>query len=111
VATLAPLVPACLERKPSHHPRTEQVSAVLLGIVDGRDSAAVGGYLAGPSPAWRNRIQVLAIAPSAPFKKDHPATAANTKISVDPFHLVQLASLMVTRVWQRLVRKREQRRG
>ncbi|HEY6686173.1 MAG TPA: hypothetical protein VI094_08200 [Propionibacteriaceae bacterium] len=38
--------------------------------------------------AWRNRIQVLAITPSAPFKKDHPATAANTKISVDPFHLV-----------------------
>jgi transposase len=35
----------------------------------------------------------------------------NAKISVDPFHLVQLANLMVTRVRQRLVREREQRRG
>jgi transposase len=30
---------------------------------------------------------------------------------VDPFHLVQLGNLMVTRVRQRLIREREQRRG
>jgi transposase len=30
---------------------------------------------------------------------------------VDPFHLVQLANLMVTRMRQRLVRERGQRRG
>jgi transposase len=35
----------------------------------------------------------------------------NAKISVDPFHLVQLANQTVTRVRQRLVREREQRRG
>ncbi|MDP9250837.1 MAG: transposase, partial [Chloroflexota bacterium] len=35
----------------------------------------------------------------------------NAKVSVDPFHLVQLANLMMTRVRQRLVRDREQRRG
>jgi hypothetical protein len=40
----------------------------------------------------------------------HPATAANTKISVDLFHIMQLASLMLTRVRQRLVRKRAWRR-
>jgi transposase len=33
------------------------------------------------------------------------------EISVDPFHLVQLANLTVTRVRQRLVRDREHRRG
>ena len=41
----------------------------VLGIVDGRDSAAVGGWLAARSPAWRARIQVVAIDPSAAFRR------------------------------------------
>jgi transposase len=83
----------------------------ILGIVDGRDSAAVGGWLAARSPAWRNRIQVVAIDPSAAFKKAIIQQLPNAKISVDPFHLVQLANLMLTRVRQRLVREHQQRRG
>jgi transposase len=83
----------------------------VLGIVDGRDSAAVGGWLSERSPAWRNRIEVVAIDPSAAFKKAITEQLPNAKISVDPFHLVQLANLMVTRVRQRLIREREQRRG
>jgi transposase len=83
----------------------------VLGIVDGRDSAAVGGWLAERSQAWRDRIEVVAIDPSAAFKKAITDQLPNTKISVDPFHLVQLANLMVTRVRQRLIREREQRRG
>jgi Transposase len=66
-------------------------SGQVLGIVDGRDSAAVGGWLAARSPAWRNRIQVVAIDPSAAFKKAILAQLPNAKISVDPFHVVQLA--------------------
>jgi transposase len=83
----------------------------VLGIVDGRDSAAVGGWLAARSPAWRNRLEVVAIDPSAAFKKAIREQLPNATVSVDPFHLVQLANLMVTRVRQRLVREREQRRG
>ena len=83
----------------------------VLGIVDGRDSAAVGGWLAARTPAWRDRIEVVAIDPSAAFRKAITEQLPNAKISVDPFHLVQLANLMVTRVRQRLVRDREQRRG
>jgi transposase len=86
-------------------------SGQVLGIVDGRDSAAVGGWLAARSPAWRNRIEIVAIDPSAAFKKAIIDQLPNAKISVDPFHLVQLANLMVTRVRQRLVREREQRPG
>ena len=41
----------------------------VLGIVDGRDSAAVGGWLNARSPAWRARIEVVAIDPSAAFRK------------------------------------------
>jgi transposase len=83
----------------------------VLGIVDGRDSAAVGGWLAERSQPWRDRIEVVAIDPSAAFKKAITEQLPNAKISVDPFHLVQLANLMVTRVRQRLIREREQRRG
>ena len=83
----------------------------VLGIVDGRDSAAVGGWLSERSQAWRNRIRVVAIDPSAAFKRAITKQLPNAQISVDPFHLVQLANLMVTRVRQRLVREREQRRG
>ena len=83
----------------------------VLGIVDGRDSAAVGGWLAARSQAWRDRIEVVAIDPSAAFKKAIAEQLPNAQISVDGFHLVQLANLMVTRVRQRLVRDREQRRG
>ena len=83
----------------------------VLGIVDGRDSAAVGGWLAGRSQAWRDRIEIVAIDPSAAFKKALTEALPNAKVSVDAFHLVQLANLMVTRVRQRLVRDREHRRG
>jgi len=83
----------------------------VLGIVDGRDSAAVGCWLGARSQAWRNRIEVVAIDPSAAFKKAITARLPNAKISVDPFHLVQLANLTVTRVRQRLIRDREHRRG
>jgi transposase len=86
-------------------------SGQVLGIVDGRDSAAVGGWLSARSQAWRDRIQVVAIDPSAAFRKAIVDALSNAQISVDPFHLVQLANLMVTRVRQRLVRDREQRRG
>src|SRR5215207_6669115 len=62
----------------------------VLGIVDGRDSAAVGGWLSERSPAWRNRIDVVAIDPSAAFKRAITEQLPNAKISVDPFHLVQV---------------------
>lgn len=86
-------------------------SGQVLGIVDGRNSAAVGGWLNARAPAWRDRIEVVAIDPSAAFKKAITNTLPNALISVDPFHLVQLANLMLTRVRQRLIRDREQRRG
>jgi transposase len=83
----------------------------VLGIVDGRDSASVGAWLATRSQVWRDRIEVVAIDPSAPFKKAIREQLPNALVSVDGFHLVQLANLMVTRVRQRLIRDREDRRG
>ena len=54
---------------------------------------------------------MVAIDPSAAFRRAIVDALPHAKVSVDGFHLVQLANLMVTRVRQRLVRDREQRRG
>jgi transposase len=47
-------------------------SGQVLGVVDGRDSAAVEAWLGHRSQAWRDRIQIVAIDPSATFKKARP---------------------------------------
>ena len=86
-------------------------SGQVLGIVDGRDSAAVEGWLTARSQAWRNRIQIVAIDASAAFRKAITTSLPQARIAVDPFHLIQLANLCLTRVRQRLVQEHHQRRG
>src|SRR4051794_40115399 len=57
-----------------------------LGVVDGRDSAGGGTWLAARSPACRQAVEVVAIDPSAAFRKalrEHLPAAA---VSVDAFH-------------------------
>ena len=83
----------------------------VLGVVDGRDSAGVGTWLEARSAAWRAAVEVVAIDPSAAFRKalrEHLPAAA---LSVDAFHLVKLANDMLTAVRQRVVRDRKGRRG
>ncbi len=83
----------------------------VLGVVDGRDSAGVGAWLAARSPAWRAAVEVVAIDPSAAFRKalrEHLPAAA---VSVDAFHLVKLANDMLTAVRQRVTREAKGRRG
>jgi len=83
----------------------------VLGVVDGRDSAGVGEWLAARSQAWRDGVEVVAIDPSAAFRKalrEHLPAAA---VSVDAFHLVMLAGDMVTAVRQRVTREAKGRRG
>jgi transposase len=83
----------------------------VLGVVDGRDSAGVGTWLAARSQAWRDTVEVVAIDPSAAFHmalREHLPAAA---VSVDAFHLVKLAGDMVTAVRQRVIREQKGRRG
>ena len=83
----------------------------VLGVVDGRDSAGVGAWLKARPQAWRDCIEVVAIDPSAAFRKalrDHLPRAA---VSVDAFHLVKLANDALTTVRQRLSREHKGRRG
>nr|WP_239523909.1 transposase [Geodermatophilus normandii] len=74
----------------------------VLGVVDGRDSAGVGGGLPARSQAWRDAVELVAIDPSVAFRKalrEHLPAAA---VSVDAFHLAKLANDMVTAVRQRV---------
>src|SRR4051812_8873091 len=86
-------------------------SGRVLGVVDGRDSAGVQTWLATRSARWRDAVEVVAIDPSAAFRKALRAQLPHAAISVDPFHLVKLANDMLTHVRQRVVRDRKGRRG
>ncbi len=83
----------------------------VLGVVDGRDSAGVGAWLAARSQTWRDAVEVVAIDPSAAFRRALRERLPHAAISVDAFHLVKLANDMLTRVRQRVVRDRTGRRG
>lgn len=86
-------------------------SGQVLGVVDGRDSAAIGAWLTARTAAWRNQVKVVAIDPSAPFRKALRDQLPHAQVSVDPFHLVKLANDCVTAVRQRLARESKGRRG
>lgn len=82
----------------------------VLGIVDGRDSTAVGDWLAQRSEQWRERIEIVAIDPSAAFRKALRTYLPRAAVSVDKFHLVKLGNDMVTTVRQSLARAHHGRR-
>ena len=83
----------------------------VLGVVDGRDSAAVTAWLEARTVAWRDQVEVVAIDPSAAFRKAIREQLPHAAVSVDAFHLVKLANDMVTQVRQRLSQQRKGRRG
>jgi len=83
----------------------------VLGVVDGRDSAGVGAWLAARPARWLEQVEVVAIDPSAAFRKALRTHLPRAAVSVDPFHLVKLAGDTVTAVRQRLSRDHKGRRG
>ena len=83
----------------------------VIGVVDGRDSAGVASWLAARTPAWRDRVEVVAIDPSAAFRATVSRALPMARVSVDHFHLIQLANLMVTQVRQRVAREQLGHRG
>lgn len=86
-------------------------TGTVLGVVDGRGCAGVKKWLVARSPAWRNGVQVVAIDPSAAFRKAITDALPHAAVSVDHFHLVQPANQMLTMVRQRVSRDLKGRRG
>jgi transposase len=83
----------------------------LLGLAPGRTGGCVRDWLAEQSPAFRDRIQLVVIDPSAPYASGIRAALPQAKIAVDKWHLVALANTMVTEVRQRVTRDQLGRRG
>lgn len=83
----------------------------VIGVVDGRHSGAVMTWLNARTPAWRERVEVVAIDPSATYRSAVKAALPAAAISVDHWHLIRLANLMITAVRQRVAREWLGRRG
>ena len=83
----------------------------VLDVVDGRDSAAVAGWLAAQPRWWRRRVQVVAIDPSAAFRSAVRRWLPKARVSVDHFHLVKLGNDMLTGVRRRVSWDLHGRRG
>lgn len=81
----------------------------VLGVVDGRDSKGVGDWLFARPLQWRLGVQVVAIDPSAAFRKALRMWLPRTAVAVDHFHLVALGNSMLTEVRQRLTKGRRGR--
>ena len=58
----------------------------VLGIVDGRNHTTVEEWLKARSPAWRARIEIVTIDPSAAFRKAITTCLPTARIAVDPFY-------------------------
>ena len=83
----------------------------VLAVVDGRSSAGVGAWLAARPAGWLDQVEVVAIDPSAAFRKALRTHLPGAAVSVDTFHLVKLGNDAMTAVRQRLVREQHGRRG
>ena len=83
----------------------------VLDVVDGRDSAAVAGWLAAQPRWWRRRVEVVAIDPSAAFRSAVRRWLPKARVSVDHFHLVKLGNDMLTDVRRRVSWDLHGRRG
>jgi transposase len=86
---------------------TEQV----LGVVDGRDHKGVGDWLFARPLDWRLGVQVVAIDPSAAFRKALRMWLPRAAVAVDHFHLVSLGNQAMTETRQNLSQQVKGRRG
>ncbi|MFJ6314437.1 ISL3 family transposase [Pseudarthrobacter oxydans] len=83
----------------------------VLGVVDGRDHKGVGDWLFARPLEWRLAVQVVAIDPSAAFRKALRMWLPRTAVAVDHFHLISLANQTMTETRQNLSQQVKGRRG
>ncbi|HKH54023.1 MAG TPA: ISL3 family transposase, partial [Propionibacteriaceae bacterium] len=83
----------------------------LLGLAPGRTGGCVKEWLAEQTSAFRQRIEIVIIDPSAPYASGIRAALPQALIAVDKWHLVASANQIVTEVRQRVTRDLLGRRG
>ncbi|MET3352003.1 UNVERIFIED_ORG: transposase [Arthrobacter sp. UYEF1] len=79
--------------------------------MDGRDHEGVGDWLFARPLDWRLGVQVVAIDPSAAFRKALRMWFPRTAVAVDHFHLVSLGNQAMTEARQNLSQQVKGRRG
>lgn len=105
--------------QPAHRRRRRRfVTAVvdvatgqLLEVFEGRDAQHLRAWMATMPASWLAQIEVVSVDPHEGYRSavinPHPATAAPSPLAgvtvvVDPFHVVRLANMAVTRCRQRV---------
>lgn len=83
----------------------------LLGQVQGRTADDTAYWLAGATPAWRDRIGIVCIDLCSIYASAVRRMLPHATLTVDLFHVVQLAVKAVGDVRRRVVRARYGRRG
>ena len=83
----------------------------MLGQVEGRTADDVAYWLAGHSPAWRDRIRYVAIDMCTVFVAAIRRYLPHVTIVVDHFHVVKLANDTVAEVRRRIATQLRGRRG
>ena len=83
----------------------------LLGHVQGRTAEDAAYWLAGATPAWRDAIQVACIDMCSIYASAVRRMLPGATLTVDLFHVVQLAVKTTGDVRRRVVRARYGRRG
>jgi transposase len=83
----------------------------LLAQVEGRTTAAVTGWLAARSPAWREQVTAVAIDMCTVVKAAIRQMLPHALLVVDHFHVVQLANRAVIEVRRRMTLTQRGRRG
>jgi transposase len=83
----------------------------LLGQVEGRSADDAAYWLAGATPAWRDAVQVVCIDMCSIYASAVRRMLPRATVTVDLFHVVQLAVKAVGDVRRRVVRARYGRRG
>jgi len=83
----------------------------LLGLAPGRTGVCVKDWLGEQTDAFRKKVQIVVIDPSAPYASGIRAALPDALIAVDGWHLVALANQMVTEVRQCVTRDQLGRRG
>ena len=83
----------------------------MLGQVEGRTADDAAYWLAQAPPAWRDRVEVVAIDMCTVFLSAVRRALPQARVAVDLFHVVQLAVKAAGDVRRRATREKYGRRG
>ena len=80
------------------------ISGQVLDVFEGRNAADLRAWLSSMPAAWRDAVEVVSVDPHEGYR--HAVTNTDllrdVALVVDPFHIVRLANMAVTRCRQRI---------